>query len=59
MAPESVRLVGVAPSFESVDNLMSALRQVSEFNAIEVQNVDIDPKSGGVRFTFSITTVLQ
>jgi Tfp pilus assembly protein PilN len=59
MAPESVRLVGVAPSFESVDNLMSALRQVSEFNTIEVQNVDIDPKSGGVRFTFSITTVLQ
>jgi Tfp pilus assembly protein PilN len=59
MAPESVRLVGVAPSFESVDNLMSALRQVSEFNTIEVQNVDIDPKGGGVRFTFSITTVLQ
>ncbi len=59
MAPESVRLVGVALSFESVDNLMSVLRQVSEFNTVELQNVDVDPQGSGVRFTLSIITVLK
>jgi Tfp pilus assembly protein PilN len=59
MAPESVSLAGIAPSFESVDNVMSVLRQVSEFNTIEVQGIDVDPKSSGVRFTLSITTVLK
>ena len=59
MSPESVRLVGVAPSFESVDNLMSVLRQVSEFNKVEVPSIDVDPQSSGIRFTLSITTVLK
>jgi Tfp pilus assembly protein PilN len=59
MAPESIRLAGIAPSFESVDNLMDALRQVSEFSNIELQNIDVDPQSSGVRFTLSVTTVLQ
>ncbi len=59
MAPESVRLAGAAPSFESVDNLMSVLRRVSEFNTIEVQSIDVDPQSSGVRFTLSVTTVLK
>ena len=59
MSPESVRLVGVAPSFESVDNLMSVLRQVSEFNTVEVPSIDVDPQSSGVRFTLSVTTVLK
>jgi len=55
IAPESVRLVGAASSFESVDNLMSLLRQIPEFNEIELQNIDVDLQSGGVRFTLSIT----
>lgn len=59
MAPESVRLTGVAPSFESVDNLMSLLRQVSGFNTVEVPNIDVDPQGRGVRFTLSITTILK
>jgi len=59
MAPESVRLAGVAPSFESVDNLMSVLRQVSEFKTVEVPNIDVDPQGRGVRFTLSITIILK
>jgi len=59
IAPESVRLVGAAASFESVDNLMSVLRQISEFNVVEPQDIDIDPQSGGVRFTLSITMGLK
>ena len=59
IAPESIRLVGAAASFESVDNLMSVLRQISEFNAVELQNIDVDPQSGGVRFTLYITMGLK
>ena len=59
IAPESVRLVGAASSFESVDNLMSLLCEISEFNALELKNIDVDPQSGGVRFTLSITTGLK
>ncbi len=59
MAPESVRLLGAAASFESVDNFMSALRQVSEFNKVEVRSIDVDPQSSGVRFTLLITPVLE
>ena len=57
--PGSVRLLGIAASFESVDNLVSVLRQVSEFRTIEVPNIDVDPQSSGVRFTFLITTALK
>ncbi len=59
MAPKSVRLTGVAASFESVDNLMSLLRQVSGFNTVEVPSIDVEHRSGGVRFTLSITTILK
>jgi Tfp pilus assembly protein PilN len=59
MSPESVRLVGVATSFESVDNLMTVLRQVSEFNTVEVPSIDVDPQSSEVRFTLSFKTVLK
>ena len=59
IAPESVRLVGTAASFESVDNLISVLREISEFNAVESQNIDVDPQSDGVRFTLSITMGLE
>jgi Tfp pilus assembly protein PilN len=59
MAPDSVLLTGAAPSFESVDNLMSVLRQVSGFNTVEVPSIDVDPKGGGVRFTLSFTTILK
>jgi len=57
MSPDSISLVGVAPSFESVDNLMTDLRQVSEFNTVEVPSIDIDPQSNGVRFMLSITAL--
>jgi len=59
IAPESVRLVGTADSFEFVDNLMSVLRQISEFNVVEPQDIDLDPQSGEVRFTLSITMGLK
>jgi len=59
IAPESVRLVGAAASFNSVDNIMSSLRQISGFNEVELQNPDVDPRSGGVRFTLSITMGLE
>jgi len=59
MAPRSVRLTGIAPSFESVDNLMSFLRQVSDFNTVELSGIDVEHQSGGVHFTLSITTILK
>ncbi|MBN1805959.1 MAG: pilus assembly protein PilM [Sedimentisphaerales bacterium] len=59
MTPGSVRLLGTAASFESVDNLMSVLRQVSEFKTIEMPGVDVDSQSSRVRFTLLITTVLK
>ena len=59
MAPKSVQLTGDAPSFESVDNLMSLLRQVSGFNTVEVPSIDVNPQGRGVRFTLSITTMLK
>lgn len=59
MAPESVRLAGVAPSFESVDNLMSLLRQASGFDTVEVPSIDVDSQGGGVRFKLSIKTIMK
>ena len=59
MIPGSVELLGVAASFESVDNLMSVLRNVSEFETIEMPNIDVDSQGSGVRFTLLIKTVLK
>jgi len=59
MAPESIHLAGIAPSFESVDKLMSLLRQVSGFDTVEVPSIDVDPQGRGVRFTLSIRTVMK
>jgi Tfp pilus assembly protein PilN len=59
MAPESIRLSGIAPSFESVDKLISLLRQVSGFDTVEVPSIDVDPQGRGVRFTLSIRTVMK
>ena len=59
MEPGKVRLAGVAASFESVDNLMGVLRKVSEFEAVETPNIDVDSQSSGVRFTLLIKTVLK
>jgi Tfp pilus assembly protein PilN len=56
MAPKSVRLTGVAPSFESVNNLKNVLRQIPEFDEVE-QNVN--RQSGEIRFTLSIAIVLK
>ena len=59
MAPGLVRLAGVAPSFESVDDLMSLLRQVSGFDTVEVPSIDVDPQGRGVRFKLSIKTIMK
>ena len=59
MAPESVRLTGIADSFESVDDLMSLLRQVSDFNTVELSSIDVEPQSSEVRFTLAITMMLK
>ena len=56
MAPKLVRLTGVAPSFESVNNLKNVLRRIPEFDEVE-QNVN--RQSGEVRFTLSITMMLK
>ena len=56
MAPKLVQLTGVAPSFESVNNLKNVLRRMPEFDEVE-QNVN--RQSGEVRFTLSITIVLK
>ncbi len=59
MAPESVRLTGIADSFESVDDLMGLLRQVSDFNTVELSSIDVDTQSSEVRFTLSIMMMLK
>lgn len=56
---ESVRLIGTATSFKSVDDLTSVLHQVSEFSTVELQNIDVNPKSGVVRFSLLITMELK
>ena len=55
IAPESVRLVGTAASFESVYNLMSVLHQIPEFDEVEEDIDEVDRQSGRVPFTLSIT----
>jgi Tfp pilus assembly protein PilN len=59
MDPGSVELLGVAASFESVDNLVGVLRNVSAFKGIEVPNIDVDSQGSGVRFTLLIKTELK
>ena len=54
MTPETVLLNGTAADFESVDNLVEKLKQIKEFDSVEIQNVDLDPKSNKVRFSLSI-----
>jgi type II secretory pathway component PulL len=56
MSSESVQLTGVAPSFESVNNLKIVLRQIPEFDEVK-QNAN--RQSGEVRFTLSITMMLK
>jgi Tfp pilus assembly protein PilN len=56
MAPKLVQLTGVAPSFESVNNLKYVLHRMPEFDEVE-QNVN--RQSGEVRFTLSITMMLK
>jgi len=51
---ESVRLSGVAPSFEAVDNVVEIVGQVPEFDSVELRNVDMDPTSNKVRFSLLI-----
>lgn len=55
VAAESVRLTGVAASFESVDNLTGVLRRTAEFATVALRNADVDPENGTVRFSLLIT----
>lgn len=59
IAAESVRLSGVAPSFESVDNVVEILRQIPEFDSVEIRNVDMDPTSNKVRFSLLIEVAVN
>lgn len=56
---ESVRLSGITTSFESVDNVVRTLRQISEFGSVEIQNVDKDPTSDKVCFKLLIALVFN
>lgn len=56
---ESVRLSGTATSFESVDNVISMLHQIDEFDRVELQSTDIDPRSSRLRFSLLITMALK
>ncbi len=53
---ESVQLAGTSDSFKSVDNLIDILRHISEFHLVELQNINVDPKTGRVPFSLLITT---
>jgi len=59
IAPKAVRLSGAAPSFGSVENVAQSLRQITEFDSVEVQNTSIDPGGGKVRFTLLMTMGLN
>jgi type II secretory pathway component PulL len=50
------QLNGVAPSFESIDNMVSVLSKISEFDSVNIKNADIDTTNNRVRFSLLIKT---
>jgi len=55
MTAKLARLNGTATSFESVDNVVVILKQIPEFDSVEIRSIDLDPKDGKVRFSLLIT----
>ena len=52
--PDTTQFSATAADFESVDNLVEKLKQISLFNSIDIKNIDVDPTNGRVRFNLSI-----
>jgi len=51
---KSTQLNGVAPSFESLDNMVGILSKISEFDSVNIKNADIDTTNNRVRFSLLI-----
>ncbi|MHC4159684.1 MAG: pilus assembly protein PilM [Planctomycetota bacterium] len=56
---ESIRLNGTCNSFETVYRWQRLLRNVTAFKLVDVQDVRKQPKSGKVRFTILISSVIS
>lgn len=52
MTPESVNFSGMAPDFESVDNIVEILQKTKDFDSVEI--VDLEPQSNNVQFSLAI-----
>ena len=52
MTPESVNFSGIAPDFETVDNIVEILQKTKDFDSVEI--VDLEPQSNNVRFNLTI-----
>jgi Tfp pilus assembly PilM family ATPase len=52
---ESVRLIGISPSFESVYNWQRLLEKIHGFSNIDVQNIKREPENQLVHFTMLIS----
>jgi Tfp pilus assembly PilM family ATPase len=55
---ESVRLRGIAQSFESVYNWQRQLQDRPHFSTVDVQDIRMEPKSGLVHFTISTSLAM-
>jgi type II secretory pathway component PulL len=55
MTPDSVQLSATAIDFESIDNLVEKLKQISLLDTIDIKNLDIDQTNNWVSFNLSIT----
>ena len=54
MTSDSLQLTATAADFESVDNLVDKLKKVSQFNSIDIHNIDMDPGNDRVKFNLAI-----
>ncbi|MBN2589174.1 MAG: pilus assembly protein PilM [Sedimentisphaerales bacterium] len=54
MTPGSVLFSGIAADFETLDNIVEMLQETKDFDSVEIQNVDLNPKSSNVPFSLLI-----
>ncbi|GAI65006.1 unnamed protein product, partial [marine sediment metagenome] len=59
IAGDTVRITGTSDSFESVYEWQRLLQRVPEFTAVEVQDVQKQPKTGIVQFTMLVSSATQ
>lgn len=57
IAGDSVRLTGKAESFAAVDEVTKQLQAVPGFRTVATRDAEVEPRTGAVRFTLTITTV--